>query len=361
MIAVIKVSKWCNLACDYCYMDIDSNPRTPLIELSTVKRIVEEFGGNWDYVDYSWHGGEPLRAGIEFFAEAMEIQKSFYAAHQSKRYANTIQTNGLMLNKRWVTFFAENDFGIGISYDGPSALNQLRHTHNGASINAKLRDKIKLVQDISGSSPWVICVVSKKNVSHPEDIYSHFQEIGLSGFSILPYLGKDPSLRIGAQEYFNFHKTVFDMWLSEDEPQFKKITPLSQLIDSLISKRSTICSWEGRCFRDLLSVDPFGNVQLCSAFHQAEHGIGNLASAPLSKILDAPRYADALSAQDEVLGSCGDCDVFDICRGGCREAAFHTYGTMKREDPLCEGRKLLIRYVIEALADQLRKTHIPSC
>uniref|UniRef100_UPI003B9F9A76 radical SAM protein n=1 Tax=Aeromonas jandaei TaxID=650 RepID=UPI003B9F9A76 len=357
MIAVIKVTKWCNLACDYCYMDIDPKKTAKIIDLATVTRIVEEFGNHWNYVDYSWHGGEPLRAGIKFYVDAINIQKSFYQDKPLKSYRNTIQTNALMLDKIWVEFLSSNDFGIGISYDGPSGLNSLRCTHSGQQISGKIEDKIKLIQDITGASPWVICVLSKQNVNAPEEIYGHFQQIGLDGFSILPYLGKNLELRISPLEYLQFHRTIFDKWIAEREPQFKKITPFTQLIDSLLSRRNTICSWEGRCFRDLLSIDPLGNVQLCSAFHQAEHGIGNLVSSSILSALKSEPYVGALAAQDEVLDSCSKCDVFDICRGGCREAAFHTFGNMKKKDPLCEGRRLLIFHVAHAVIDNLRKSH----
>ena len=69
-----------------------------------------------DIVDFQWQGGEPTLMGLDFFKEAVRLQK----AHKgNKQINNYFQTNGTRLDEQWARFFHENNFLIGLSLDGP--------------------------------------------------------------------------------------------------------------------------------------------------------------------------------------------------------------------------------------------------
>ena len=52
-------------------------------------------------VTFTWHGGEPLLAGQDFFRRAVACQQRFAGG---KRIVNTLQTNGTLLTKEWASF-----------------------------------------------------------------------------------------------------------------------------------------------------------------------------------------------------------------------------------------------------------------
>lgn len=48
---------------------------------------------------FSWHGGEPTLAGLDFYREAVALQKKYNK--DGKRIINGIQTNGTLLDDNW--------------------------------------------------------------------------------------------------------------------------------------------------------------------------------------------------------------------------------------------------------------------
>src|SRR4051812_34160329 len=95
---VVKPTHRCNLACTYCY---NEDTRHPVMPDDILQRTISE---TFDYsfalsaatkVDFIWHGGEPTAVGLPFYHRVVELQK---ASSRELRYANSIQTNGTLLN-----------------------------------------------------------------------------------------------------------------------------------------------------------------------------------------------------------------------------------------------------------------------
>ena len=68
------------------------------------------------FVTFNWHGGEPLVLGLDFYKKAVEFQQKYCG---EKLIHNTLQTNGTLINDEYAQFFADNNWLIGVSIDGP--------------------------------------------------------------------------------------------------------------------------------------------------------------------------------------------------------------------------------------------------
>jgi len=121
-------SNACNLACQYCYYSArgtgsGSGPRmTDKILETYIRQHIHAHPG--PVVRFSWHGGEPTLAGLDFFKRAVGFQKKHQPAHILIQ--NGIQTNGTLLNEAWCAFFKEAGFSVGLSLDGPQHLHDQR-------------------------------------------------------------------------------------------------------------------------------------------------------------------------------------------------------------------------------------------
>ena len=73
-------------------------------------------------VEFTWQGGEPTLMGLEFFERAVALQRKF---SQGKQIRNTLQTNGTLLDDDWGAFLKREGFLVGVSLDGPRALNDV--------------------------------------------------------------------------------------------------------------------------------------------------------------------------------------------------------------------------------------------
>jgi uncharacterized protein len=74
---------------------------------AVLERLTSEaLAGGHDVV-FHWHGGEPLLAGIDFYERAVALQRAFSSSGQV--VTNTVQTNGTLLNDRWVRLFVRHN------------------------------------------------------------------------------------------------------------------------------------------------------------------------------------------------------------------------------------------------------------
>lgn len=271
---------------------MDLSESTSIMSMPVVEAVINKFGSRYKNVIYSWHGGEPLIAGIDFFSDVLVKQREFYKSRPKANYHNNIQTNGTLFTDKWLKFLQRNSFGLGFSYDGPGRLGELRLDRNGIPIGSNLEQTFHTLRAVYKYSPGVICVVSRANVDHPHVVYHHFKDLGIEPLSLSPYFGRRKKLRITPNEYYVFHKEIFDLWTDDDEP-FEGISPFTEIISSFLNGRKSICCWDGRCFRDMVSIDPDGRVFLCGAFHEDEHCIGNILSDSIDEIFQHPNYIRA--------------------------------------------------------------------
>jgi len=332
------------MSCQYCYSSENGNS---ILTPETFDTIVHKFGSYYNFIHFSWHGGEPLLMGKNYFQLIYEIQNSFFQENKNKVYSNSIQTNGWLLNPTWYNFLKSLNFSITVSYDG---LNSVRMLKNNQPIHLGLVNRLKELHEKTGYSPPITCVLSKRNINFPKEMYNHFKELKISSFAILPYFGKDKSFQISSNGYYLFHKNLFDVWRNDKSKVIKNILPFSQILNSIFHNfNENICSWDGKCFENSLAIEPNGDIYLCNGLFDSTHKIGNIITDNLIDIYQAKNYKNAITAQNDVINSCKNCDVFKICGSGCRIGSFFLHGHLNKKDALCEGRKRIIKYVLESV------------
>ena len=103
----------CNLRCSYCYYiekyDIYGSNEKSVMDDKTLENCIKQHfsASSGDTVLFTWHGGEPLLAGIDFYERVLAIQKKYLP--QGKNFLNGIQTNGTLITKEWCEFFAASN------------------------------------------------------------------------------------------------------------------------------------------------------------------------------------------------------------------------------------------------------------
>ena len=77
---VVKVSKYCNLRCDYCYEfpHLGNSARINLDQIragfQNIKNSIDDL--SIENVDFIWHGGEPLLIPLEFYERVNSSRKT---------------------------------------------------------------------------------------------------------------------------------------------------------------------------------------------------------------------------------------------------------------------------------------------
>ncbi|PIR48927.1 hypothetical protein COU80_01965 [Candidatus Peregrinibacteria bacterium CG10_big_fil_rev_8_21_14_0_10_55_24] len=76
----------------------------------------------------------------------------------------------------------------------------------------------------------------------------------------------------------------------------------------------------------------YGGVYSCCAQHLRH---GDLKEQSLEEILKSPTLAVYRDQDAYIVGPCRDCELYDVCKGGCRGEAFLRFGCPRASSPAC--------------------------
>ncbi len=349
------VGDHCNLNCRYCYYHIDKpgnkKARTMLNDenlLETyIRQQIEATTG--ETVFFSWHGGEPTLAGIEFYRKAVELQKKFLPV--GKRLLNGIQTNGTLIDDEWCKFFKQENFIAGVSIDGPERLHnhfRINQIKNG-SFKEAYRG-FKLLQEY-GIPVETLCVVSSANENFASEVYSFFREAGTRFITFLPLVEHDLTSPTGVtpgsvnpEKFGQFLIAVFDEWVANDIGKIQ-VQIFEETIGTVFTGDHTICIFKKNCGR-VPVIESNGDFYSCDHFVNKKHFQGNILENHLSNILNSDKQQKFGLKKSETLPNyCKTCEVLDFCHGECPKNRF--IQSPEGEDGLnylCSGYKMFFKH-----------------
>jgi len=350
---VKPVGARCNLNCSYCYY-LDKQRLYPDNGNSIPDDLLEQYivqhisACNGSEIFFSWHGGEPTLAGLEFFKRVISLQHKHLPANH--RIFNGLQTNGTLLNAEWADFLKRENFVVGISLDGPEefhSLNRLRRDGRSA-FEATLRGyRILLESEIHCE---ILCVVNSANVSHPLEVYRFFKELNASFITFLPLVernakGNISKRTVDPESFGKFLCAVFDEWESKDIGRIK-IQIIEEALRTAFGLEHTLCIFKKTCGR-VPVIERNGDFYSCDHYVDKEHLIGNIREHSLPLLLESPAQKSfGRKKSDSLPKDCLRCEVLQMCNGACPKDRF---SDTPDGDPglnyLCKGYRLFFNHI----------------
>ncbi len=169
----------CNLNCGYCYY-LPKAQMYPGSAFQMPDEVLESFTRQYieaqqvPEVTFGWQGGEPLLMGIEFYERAVAYQEKY--RRPGMRIINTLQTNGTLVDDAWGHFFAEHNFLIGLSLDGPQPMHDAyRRDKGGGPTWDRVMRGLRTLR-ASEVEVNILCTVHSANATHPTDVYRFFRD-----------------------------------------------------------------------------------------------------------------------------------------------------------------------------------------
>jgi uncharacterized protein len=365
-IFIKPVGAICNLGCTYCYYlnKIDFYQGDGSFRMSDdilEKYIKQHIETSYDEpVFFSWHGGEPLLAGIDFYRKAVALQKKYLPPGRSA--INGIQTNGTLIDDEWCRFFKTEKFILGISIDGPEYYhNKHRLTTTGEPTLSWVLKGFGLLREY-GIASEVLCVVSFHNSGNPLEIYNFIKGLGARYITFLPLVERDYSKASGVsdksvkpEDFGRFLSVIFDEWTEHDIGRIK-IQIFEEALRRAFNQEHTLCIFKTEC-GGVPVVEHNGDFYSCDHYVDSEHLIGNIKDTTLSDLLESPRQKEFGMAKSKTLPCyCIDCDVRDMCNGECPKNRFIlTPDGEPGLNYLCAGYKLFFNHCMPFI-EVLRKT-----
>ena len=320
-VLVKPVGDRCNLACRYCFYHPGTGSPEAVMEDDVLEAMTRRFLALGESPTiFAWQGGEPTLAGLDFFRRALVLQRRFAA--EGQRVANTLQTNGLLMNDDWASFLAENDFLVGLSIDGPAECHDVfrRGRNNNPSHSLALR-AWRLLQR-RGCAVNILCVVNNANHNRPAEIYHHFtDELRADHLQFIPCVEWDPGGEIAGfslqpGEYGRFLVALFDLWAAETEREIS-IKLFDDLVLFLAGKPMRECMHRASCDSHLV-VERDGSVYPCDFFVTDDLRLGKILDQDPAELRALPRARGFREQKAKHLStSCRECCHLDICQGGC--------------------------------------------
>lgn len=351
----------CNLDCTYCfYLDRDADPYRDLpgrcMSIETLERLVDTWMFySWPQSTFAFQGGEPTLAGLAFFEKLVEFQKHYGRAGQS--VSNSIQTNAILIDDAWCSFFKEYNWLVGASLDGPEAVHdQYRFNKGGAPTWTRVMENIQRMRK-KGVEYNILCVVSQANVENPKPLYRFLRAIGADNLQFIPLAEFDPAgnplpFTITPEQYGRFLLDLFDVWWPERRKV--RIRFFDNLAEALAGQPPGNCTLRETC--DSYAVVEYnGDVFPCDFFVERDWKLGNITLDSWPEI--ARRQKRFAFAANKTLPrpECQACEYQQICHGGCpklRHARLRDFGGL---DYFCAAYKMVFNHTTGPLREEVQR------
>ena len=165
----------CNLNCEYCFYLEKQALFGSGAKYRMSDKVLASFISKYiasqptPLVEFVWQGGEPTLLGVDFFKRVVEIQKQFSG---TKTVSNSLQTNGILLDKEWCRFLKRNNFMVGISIDGPKEVHdRYRRDRQDKGTFDRVMRGLKLLQDHKVEYNVMACV-ARETAANPREVYN---------------------------------------------------------------------------------------------------------------------------------------------------------------------------------------------
>ena len=357
----------CNQNCVYCFYLNRADPypgRRRRMSAEVLERLVSSYlKTSQPRYTFVWQGGEPTLMGVDFFKEAVKLQRA--CAAPGSTVVNGLQTNATRIDDEFARFFAGNGFLLGVSLDGPARIHdRYRKYRNGAGSYADVMKGIDCLAR-NGVEFNILTLVSRANVKKGGEIYRFLCE---KGFFYQQYIecvdfdekGRLSPCSITAEEWGNFLCEVFDEWIKSDVHRVS-IRFFDAVLAYLVEKRYTICSMGPACGQ-YVAVEFNGDVYPCDFFVREDLRIGNIEKNTWRELLESSVLTAFAARKSEGGDPCVPCRYRSLCFGDCPKNRFRFNRPSDGPSWLCQGWKTFYDHALprfQIMAEEIIRNRGP--
>jgi uncharacterized protein len=317
----------CNLRCAYCfYLDkVGLYPDRPIHRMpnDVLREMVRQMmGGRHPQLGFSWQGGEPTLCGLDFFKAAVEYQKQFGVMGQT--VANSLQTNGILIDAEWCRLFHDYHFLIGLSLDGPPDIhNHYRRTAGGQGSHEYAMRAARLMTEHEVEFN-ILSVVNNVSAANARRVYRYLVNQGFRYLQFIPCVERDPvteapaPFSVSPQAFGDFLCELFDEWVKDFKDGWPTVSErtFDSLMHTYIGEVAPMCIFMESC-GDYVVVEHNGDVYSCDFFVEPECFLGNLLERDLAICAASQRQYEFGEHKRCLPPGCAECPWLIHCNGGC--------------------------------------------
>ncbi|MCG8335987.1 MAG: anaerobic sulfatase maturase [Proteobacteria bacterium] len=353
------VSADCNLNCQYCFylekQRIYPQSRRHRMSEQVLERLVQSYmSTSQPLYSFTWQGGEPTLAGTPFFERVISLQQKY--GGDGAVVGNGLQTNATLIDEEMARLFAQYNFLVGCSLDGPPALHdRFRKTIDNKSTHARVIQGIELLEKHHVECN-ILILVSKANVNAAKQVYQYLVNRGHNYHQYIPCVeinqkGEPEPYAINGEEWGKFLSELFHAWYPQDVRKVS-VRLFDAIVEKKVTGRSTMCTMDENCCQYFV-VEYNGDVYPCDFYVDHSNKLGNVLTDSWRDLGKKAGYRQFGLEKKNVHGECTGCEFISLCQGDCPK---HRAANLS---VLCEGWKKFYHQtnsVFEELAGKFNPT-----
>lgn len=317
---VVKVSKYCNLRCRYCYEypHLGDRSRLSSEQLEAMfENIASGFAGDKRRHDFVWHGGEPLLTKPSYFWSIHDLQERTLG-RAGIVYTNSLQTNLTILTPDTLALMRSFFTHVGVSID---VIGDQRVDAKGVPAEPRVVANMQTLID-EGIRFGCISVLSTANVNCIHQIYQFFEDIDVS-FRLLPiyrtgYAGQQDTFSLTFTQIVGAFQEVVDHWLASESSI--QVQPIQDYIAHVLRHLGGEARWSRYYDKSdgevVLIVDTDGRVFSNGDAYDERLCHGNIVSQAWHEIRSSAGFNRALKATNARMAeTCAKCKYHGSCSG----------------------------------------------
>ena len=339
----------CNSTCKYCY---GTNATNKVMEQSLFRNAIKVFYNlttecNGTKTELSFHGGEPLLAGANFYEKALPIVNDIFG--------NTvkigIQSNLWNINDEVCELFKQYNIRVGSSLDGPEEINDFQRSKYYFKKTITGIEKLRK----HGISSGCIATFTTYSASRCKEVFNFFLKNNMHfeiHSAIKPFnFKRDVRLFLSPTEFGKLLIILLELYLQNIDKI--KISTLDTFIKNISNDKSGLCTFT-KCLGNYLAVDPKGDLYTCNRFvGNSNFSVGNVNSVTSWKDIKQSEAWQKFEAwQNKIDKECADCIHKNICHGGCMYSGFASGNGKPYKDANCEAYKMIYDYILDKGIDE---------
>ena len=356
-VLIKPASSLCNMRCRYCFYADESEHRMQksmgIMSAETARQLIDAMftaAGSRGAVNFSFQGGEPTMAGLDFFREFVAMAQERNRENLPVNWA--MQTNGLNLDGEWATFLKENHFLMGISVDGDRALHdRFRPDAAGSGTWERVTGKVRMLleKDVETN---ILCVVNGETAQSPKKVYRTLKTMGTGYLQFIPCLDPLETLRgsmpwsLKPDAYGRFLCGTFDEWYRDwERGKYVSVRQFDDWVHIAMGMPPGTCASSGQC-GGYLVAEADGSLYPCDFYALDEWKLGTAAD-DLKALMTCEKMRAFQKRSFRKPTACASCRFYPICRGGCPRD--WTEGNGVRENYFCPAFRMFFAYAGERI------------
>lgn len=328
-ILIKPASANCNMDCRYCFYKCLSHNREEyskgFMKEETLEKLIRNAIDYADeYLAFAFQGGEPMLAGISFFEKAIALQKKYNTGEKKLKIENTLQTNAILIDDNWAKFFAQNNFLIGISLDGP------RKEHDAARYDVNDRPTFeRVMRAISILKKYnvafnILTVIKNSTAGKASALYRFYKRNNFNYIQLIPCMdeenrqnGTESEYAVSPENYGKFLCDFFDLWYEDlkkgDIMDVRMFSNLAQMSVGFLPEECGMC---GQC-KCYFVVEGDGSIYPCDFYCMDDYKLGT-ADTSFHELIRSDLVRQFEQVSTHRAKECLNCEYYALCQGGCR-------------------------------------------